>query len=211
VGNELVKLLDAESAKAIQETAKFGTGLVELVGDAGKAMGNVSGGIVKNSVGLIGDWVYHQRLRNFARLSERTLEILRKRGVKEPFLNVSPSAFVPIVDAAVNENSNELKELWARLLASAIDPSRRDSIRKSFIETIKQFDPIDARVFEKFGERVRWEPDTSAALSEILKISRDEVFVSIENLTRLNCLTRATVTEPQLTPFGSLLMSALRE
>ena len=58
--------------------------------------------------------------------------ILEERGVKE-LVEPSPSVIAPLLSAAVNEDRDILKSLWARLLANACDPNRQNLVRLSFI------------------------------------------------------------------------------
>ena len=72
-------------------------------------------------------------------------KILRRRQVDYP-QPVSPSLAVPLLQAAYDESRPELQELWASLIAAAMDPARSGRVRLSFIDTLKQFDPLDALV-----------------------------------------------------------------
>ena len=49
----------------------------------------------------------------------------------------------PPAQPAQDESREELAELWARLLANAMDP-KLNSVRHSFIEAVKKMDPPDA-------------------------------------------------------------------
>jgi hypothetical protein len=83
------------------------------------------------------------------RLIELNADLERRlaaRGSK--CIEPSPTLAIPILEAAVDETRAELKDLWERLLANAFDPSRTNAVRGSFIEILKKFDPMDARVFE---------------------------------------------------------------
>lgn len=153
MSNELIRPIDEQSAKAIEESAKavgeasrFGGKLVDAGTAAGGYLSTTLGDLPKNLVGLIGDQVEYWRRRRFIELShdlENRLETRGARG-KEP----SPTLAIPILEAAVDETRAELKNLWERLLANAFDPDRTNTVRTSFVETLKRFDPTDAVVFE---------------------------------------------------------------
>jgi len=51
---------------------------------------------------------------------------------------VSPSIAIPLFAAAQDESRDELRELFARLLAAAMDPKRKDLTRGSFTAIVKQ-------------------------------------------------------------------------
>lgn len=210
-GNELIRLLDPESAKAVQEVAKAGTAMVNAGVAAGAYVDRVSDRIPDNTLGLFGDWILHVRLRNWDRLSRRTAEILRSRNVREPVPDAPPAALRPIVDAALNETDDDLREIWARLLAAAIDPQRRHHARKSFVAAVKERDPLDARVFRALGESPG--PLRQTQMAPALQVSSDEVFVSLQNLHRIGCMAGAPESGLQISlgPFGSLLYRALQD
>jgi hypothetical protein len=76
-----------------------------------------------------------RRLRNIAEIEEMARSIATARGgtVEE----VSPSIADPLIEAAPDEEREELKELWAKLLAAAMDPVRQKRVRLSFVATLK--------------------------------------------------------------------------
>jgi len=85
------------------------------------------GQVPTNLVGLLDDWLYHKRIRCRIELEAETREHLKRWGGKEPFEDPTPALVVPILTAAIDEDREELKDLWARLLASAMHPDRERS------------------------------------------------------------------------------------
>lgn len=141
-----------EQAKAVQEVAKTTGTTIELVQKAGEYIGLVLGTVPADLVGVLGgDWLAQVRIRNLARLKDRTAEILRSRGVID-IIPVSPSLAVPLLRAAADESREELQDLWTRLLANAMDPNR-GTVRLSFIDAVKKMDLTDALVLRKLWER----------------------------------------------------------
>lgn len=219
MSNELTRPIDPDTAKAVEETAKLGGKLVDAGTKAGGYVDRVIGRLPDNLVGLaIGDWVLHKRVRRWAELQAETSEILRKRGVTAPFEDISPSIAVPLIEAAVNETRDGLKEVWARLLADAIDPKRR-RVRLSFIDAVKRMDPLDAIILQKTSE---WATDVDDQYRERLiaelKISSDEIEISFEQLVDLRCVVKlggvsshGGLPNIRLTPFGRELMRAVRD
>jgi hypothetical protein len=134
-------------AKATEATAKAAGQGLEIVHDTGGYLKSVFGDLIVNGVGwLIGDWVGQKRLRNFDALCRRTLEIQHERDVKAP-IELSPNQAMDLLTGAQDESRPELAELWARLLANAMDP-RLNNVRHSFIEAVKNMDPPDAMLLE---------------------------------------------------------------
>jgi hypothetical protein len=184
MGGELV---GEETAKATQEVAKAagkGIDLVEKLGDS--RVGQVISGVVAESLGLLEDWFHHARIRNLVRLEQRTREILEERGV-EPLLidQVSPVLLLPIVKAAADEGRSELQDMFASLLAAAMDPARVDEVRQSFVEAVKRMDPLDARILQDADDSLSGGHDMRGQLALGFGVSEDQIEVSFENLFAL--------------------------
>jgi hypothetical protein len=84
-------------------------------------------------------------------LRRRTEQILRERDVQD-VIELSPNMAVALIAGAQEEGREELMELWARLLANAMDPSL-NTVRHSFIATVKNMDPVDAVVLRYIHEK----------------------------------------------------------
>jgi hypothetical protein len=127
--------------------------------------------------------------------------------------HVSPSVAIPLIEAAVNEDRDGLKQLWAKLLAAAMDPERTSRVRPSLIELLKKMDPLDARVLERMKETVPMASgrDLADVLAGILEADRDEVFFSLQHLHELGCLAQnpEAVPRPNLSAKAKLLIRAL--
>jgi hypothetical protein len=105
------------------------------------------GGVPENLIGiLVGDWLIHKRVRRWSELQDETRRILEQRNVKGPHDDISRSIALPLIEAALDEDREGLKELWVKLLASAMDPKRKHLVRADLISTLKQLEPLDAIV-----------------------------------------------------------------
>jgi len=186
MSNELIRPIDPDTAHAIEETAKLGTKLLDSGGKTAGYVTGIFGHLPHNLVGIIGDWVYHKRVRRWAELQADTKRILDQRGVKEPYEEVSPSIALPLLEAAIDETRENLKEIWAKLLAAAMDPSRSGGVRLSFIATVKQFDPLDALVLKTLS--LPSAPNSRDPLANILQKSNAEIEISILDLIGLRCV-----------------------
>jgi hypothetical protein len=85
-----------------------------------------------------GDYLGQVRRRNAIRMAHRTDEIISARHIQET-VAISPSLAIPLLSAAGDESRPELQDLWARLLANAMDPARANNLRIEFIEAVKRF------------------------------------------------------------------------
>jgi hypothetical protein len=213
MANELIRPIDPDSAHAIEESAKATSKAIDAVTQSGRYAGAVLGDLPYDLVGIMGDWVKHVRARRWAELEAETEKILRERGVKNRE-RVSPSVAIPLITAALDEDRDILKQLWAKLLASAMDPARTDQVRPSLIALLKQMDPLDARVLLQMaapGPRPPPSADFADFLSECLSVSRDEAYFSLEHLFELGCLDQPPNSTPQPRPSAKarLLMRAV--
>src|SRR5262249_23123844 len=146
-------------------------------------------------VGIVGDFVRHKRRKRAFELDQEYKKLLKDRGVNDP-IDPSPSIAIPLLEAAVDEDREVLRDLCARLLANACDPARKDRVRASFIDLLKNLDPFDAEVLHILGT-VPGQPSPNPRDYVIAKTRRseDEVLVSFENLIELGCLVRPATNE----------------
>ena len=200
-----------ERTKSMREASAFGTTIVEAGHKLAGYVGRVLGTVPDDAVGLvIGDPLRFVRTVIAAQYDDLLTELLAERGVTEP-QPVTPALALPLLRAAYDESRPELQDLWARLLAAAMDPARSASVRQSFIDAISQLDPLDARVLVwmagyngpdivNFADRA----------SKELNASQDEIQISFTNLAKVGCIHHETQRRqhPVLMPFGRKLLSA---
>src|SRR5258708_7086372 len=124
-------LISGEEAKAVQSLSGFGTTVVTEVSNLARFAGRILGTIPEDAVGLIlGDPLHAVRTAIAAKYDEWLDRKLRSRNVSpQP---VSPSLAIPLIRAAYDESRPELQELWAQLIAAAMDPARSSRVRRSF-------------------------------------------------------------------------------
>jgi hypothetical protein len=181
--------MENEEAKALQEVAKFGTKALESGDKLGGFLSKVFGTVPSDVVGVIGgDWLHHIRIRNVAKLAQRNEEILRDRGIWGQTEPMIPSVALPLLHAAQDETREELREMWARMIANGMDP-KNASVRQSIIATVKGFDPLDAVILQMTFHRSL---NTTGAYfkdsQEELGVSSDEFELSFLNLKKLGCI-----------------------
>lgn len=184
--------MENEEAKAVQEISKFGTRALDSTDKLGNFLSRVFGTLPADVVGVVGgDWLHHIRIRNAAKLAQRTEEILRNRGILDQTEPMSPSVALPLIHAAQDETRQQLREMWARMLANGMDPNRRRSVRQSVIATVKSFDPLDAVILQKAFDMSPNEGKSAdfPGLEKELGVTTDEFKLSISNLSRLGCIS----------------------
>jgi hypothetical protein len=191
--------------KAIEESAKAASNAVDLIREGGRAIGPA----IADVYGLlIGDRVRSARVRNLEEINAKRQKRLDERGVKETVLLPEDIA-IPILEAAQGETRDDLQDLWARLLANAMDPARTNDVRPEFIVTTRQLQPIDAVILE-FVNRGSGKNITQQDIIENTLRRPYAIVISLEHLSNLNCLKPNTGGNYYaLTPYGRELMIAL--
>jgi hypothetical protein len=125
------------------EQAKLGQEVLKTLRELGSFFATALGSTPEDLVAYLGgDWLRVRRAENVVRLMREARQRLADRSVEEP-IPASPSVALPILQGAADESRDELVDLWARLLANAMDPNM-NNVRYGFIEAVKKMDPLDA-------------------------------------------------------------------
>jgi abortive infection alpha-like protein len=212
MSKEVVRPVDEETAKAIQQTAILGQKLTDMASGGGRWLAEILGRLPHNIVGIADDRVAIYRARRWIEMNEDLENDLLQRGVKD---RIEPSftVLIPLLEAAVDENRAELKKMWRRLLANAYDPSRSGRVRLSFVKIAQQLDPTDALVLEAIGSSVgNLQPNARDYVHARARLPLNEVMVSFDNLRTLGLLfAQAETFNPHITDKGVLFLQAVRE
>jgi hypothetical protein len=197
-----------ESAKAVQEVAKTTRAGIEASERLGGFVSMIINEPLENVVGILTDRLRFMRAERQLRLVDRWREIVKERKIEGPLRIVTPKVALPIIESASLEENDELQDLWANLLASAVDPQFEGLIRAAYIDIIKQLEVVDVHilnvVYESYKqwleERLRekivddyyFSPLNHAVgkidITERLGISFAAYENSVDNLMRVRCL-----------------------
>lgn len=93
---------------------------------------------------MLGDKVRVYRVKNLVKTVEKTGRLLREAGLEANA--VPPRLLLPIIENSSVEDNDSLQGLWAGLLATA--SQQTNSVSPSFVETLKQLTPDEARHLE---------------------------------------------------------------
>lgn len=90
-----------------------------------------------------------EREYNLAETEKLLAQKLEHVG-EDKIVTPEPYVAVPAIQAiSYSMNSEELRELYANLLAKAMNSDTKDSVHPSFVEIIKQMSPMDAKIFNE--------------------------------------------------------------
>jgi hypothetical protein len=188
-------------ANAVEAAAKPAEKALDIVHDTGGYLRGVISDVPADLVGVLGGaWLHESHVRIRDKLRRRTEQILQERH-QQAVVELSPNIAAAIVGGAQEESREELMELWARLLASAMNPATKNDVRHSFVAAVREMDPTDAIILHHiYSERVgrirlggggdKRDPSMEF-LSNELGYRQTDVIVSVKNLEALGFLDTA--------------------
>ncbi len=187
------------------EQAKLGQEIVKALSGVGSFLAEALASTPRDLIGYLGgDWLRFRRAENIAKMMNRTRERLEAWGVKDPE-PASLSLALPILRGAADESRETIRDLWGRLMAATLDPSRAGKVRQGFCEVIMKIDPVDAVVLNYFktsGVVEMYDHDNrKQKVAARLSITEDELEASIWNLEKLGLL-KSYASSTHATAFG---------
>lgn len=203
------------------EQAKAGQEVVKALGGLGSFVKQTLGTVPEDLVGYLGgDWLRFRRIENIAKLMDLTKQRLEAWKV-EPQHPATLSLTLPILRAAADESREDLQDLWARLLAATIDPSKGNLVRRQYIEVISKMDPPDAVLLKHLKHRKIEETfDLERKMhfyqeSSVLGIPEEEIYLSLKNLVALGLISEKQDYEDdrewRITFFGKKLLQVVAD
>lgn len=145
--NENLKELAENVGKAVNTVPElYQDAFQPAAQEAGKAVGRLPRAINAAFAGL-DKWILNREysVKETQKLLELKLEHIEPEKIVEP----EPYVAVPAIQAiSYTMNNEELRNLYANLLAKAMIDDTKESVHPSFVEIIKQMSPIDALVFK---------------------------------------------------------------
>lgn len=203
----------SESAKAVQEVAKTTTVAIEATQQLGGFVSRIINEPLDAVVGILADRLKFMRAERQFRLVDRWRQIMSERKIGGALRIVPPKLALPIIENASLEEDDELQDLWANLLASAVDPNFKGMLRSAYIDIIKQLEVNDVHVLNfiysrykesnltyRKGLKLNPRSDTDAYadpnkvpilmrhILEATKIGSQVYKESIDNLIRVRCV-----------------------
>ena len=104
---------------------------------------------------------------------------------------ISPESYVavPAIQAiAYSMNSEELRNLYANLLAKSMYIETKELVHPAFVEIIKQISPLDALIFKKIMER-----EINPMINLVMKNKEGHFRTIITNVTDINIASQELV------------------
>lgn len=196
-----------ESAIATQEVAKTTGKAIEASEKFGGFMAKYFSGTLEQGIGIFEDKLKYMRWERQLRLMDKVNEVLKNRGIQEPFKPIPLKLAIPLFEAASLEDDDYLQNLWSNLLVNASDSQSTFELQRSYIEILGQLTPLEAKILEKLYSLSYEEalhkgiitadlPDGVEIVNEKEKDRKyiepsSEVTLALANLARLGCLSSA--------------------
>lgn len=96
---------------------------------------------------LYGDAIKAKRVSNSLKL-EQKYNLVKSDNIEPTELSFG----YKLLEKASLEDNDDLLDKWANLLANATDKSFSGSIRRIFIETLENLEPIDVKIFDDINK-----------------------------------------------------------
>lgn len=193
----------AELAKAGQEQQKTYQAAIDLVRRIGGYLGGVFGPASHELSLLFGEQMRFWRFKNAVKILENAEALVEQRGIKpEQIRALGFGEGLLLLEAASLEQDETVQQLWARLVANAVDPKERVKPEKVYLDLLKSISGREAILLdlvaqiEEKGQSFRDIQAIDAFGKEMIALaeskwrqfSADERAISIQNLVRLRCL-----------------------
>ena len=193
-----------EVSKAIQEVARLGDKGLDTAQKAGSFFAKVFKSPIEELSNIIHDKLRFVRWKRLVEMSDEVNVILDSRGVTETRA-LPPKLAIPLLEDGSLEDDDELKSLWSKLLANALDPNFTDDIRYGFIEMLKNitgkevlllkklYEALDAQAFLNDISQLSSCHIDKEQITKILQITPEQYLVSAHNLMRLQLIAPAVI------------------
>ena len=118
------------------------------------------------------------------------------RKVSGKTIPLAPSFALTILEAASLEVEGDIQELWAGLIANCTDPGKAFNIKKVYVKTLQELQPLDATILRALFKNGVQEhhlfltgtPLNAERLAETISADLMDVQISIQSLASLGCL-----------------------
>jgi hypothetical protein len=126
----------------------------DAAGPPAQAVGNTLASLWDLSIGNhVSLWIKKQEVRQQQNLQDYIKKIeVKTQEIPEEYLTEPQLHIVgPVIEASkFYIDSEQLRQMFANLIASSIDIRKTDKTHPSFVEIIKQLSPLDASVLSNF-------------------------------------------------------------
>lgn len=160
-------------------------GAEAAVEQVGKAVSKVTGSPAGEFGELLKDHIRFRRAKNLVKFYLKYQKIVEEAGIDQR--EVPFRLWFPTFESASIEEDESMQERWAALLANAANPGAEVDVDPSFVETLKQLSPLEAKALDAMYRPPLSETEgiVPAELATELAVSRKQALVLFNMLSRL--------------------------
>lgn len=183
--------------KAIEKASEATTEIVKATRDGFTFVAGPLREIVGAGANSLKAWRFKRQIR----LAEQVQAYLLVKGLQKPSREIPLNFSLPLIERASLEESDELQDVWARMLANAGDAASRTERRTAFIHMLEDMTAFDVMILAKVAGAAPLTTDGlvfTANLPQSIDQKdtgrrpaepRKDVAISLGNLVRLGCLS----------------------
>ena len=95
-------------------------------------------------------WIISRKTEALIKTCKCVQEKLKSAGIKpDEIRECALKIGIPILENASLEEEEELSDIWASLLANAMNPTFNEELRTAYIDIAKSLSPLDVRILEQ--------------------------------------------------------------
>lgn len=144
--------MSEETVQAVSNAVGEGSKALGKIIDAGGKLAQYFDAMLRERGGIAEDNMKLRRLANRLKLYDKAEKLLRERGLDGPTREVPVKFALPLVTYATLEEDEELQDIWAQMLANAVDASSKVELRTTYIDILKDLTTSDAQILSKIGK-----------------------------------------------------------
>ena len=130
----------------ISETKKTAKKVQELAEKSGRFISDITGGGLRELGEGFHDWASYFRMRNLISIQDKVEEIINERQHQGKSTPIPPRLAISLVNEASLEDSSVVQDLWAHLIANAMNPESSIQVHPAFVNVVKQLEPDEATI-----------------------------------------------------------------
>lgn len=163
---------------------------------AANFVGTIIGAPAEAAAGMLTDTLRDFRAQNLERIASKWEKKIAERGVSQSTFDALPRGIgYRLIEAASLEDSDEIQDLWAGLIASGVD---KTIIQKGHVEILRSLGPLEARILKFQWLRyihgdlnpssLEFGPHSEFMDQELVHFSSEQRYVALLNLVRMQCV-----------------------
>jgi len=194
-----------DELKAIEESAKtIGKG-IDFANKVGGFIAPLIKGSLEQGIGIFEDKLKYTRWERQVRLMNRAYEFMKESGLDEITRALPLKFAVPLLQGASLEDDNYLQDLWAMLLANAVN-DKCIELKRVYIDILERISPLEGKILKKVYSLPFNEIQHKALVTyklpfdleidsedqhEYPTLNNPEIELALVNLARMGCISPA--------------------